>query len=179
MVSIPLYINSQIGKVDSDWKPDTAVIFWAKFWSVALQIPWDLFLAILYNEGASISRPLRDSERAALMLTNGENVGYPVGDMDIARGPSVGPGQVLRSNVERLYNDLPASTRFLFAADNPHDLALKGHERQALWVCAKVIQEVLKQANGDKQEAARRYNGTNAAAIAYGQKAADTIERLA
>lgn len=182
LLTLPLYVNAQVAKADDRWHPDAAVIFWAKFWSVTLSVPFDLILAILLNEGASVSRPLRADELAALRMPEDEEaVGYAVGDMGISRGPSVGPGQVERANVEALWGALPTATRFLFDAETPYKLALKGYERQALWACVSMIKMTLAQASGDKQAAAIRYNGgghPNSAALAYGQRASDTIDRI-
>lgn len=182
MLAIPLSIKTKVAKVDENWKPDTAVLFWAKFWSVFLQVSFDFVLAILYNEGASESRMLRQRELEALGFSEeGPNIGYPVGDIGDSRGPALGPGQVLRENVERLWNDTPDSYRFIISAPTPYHLAVKGYERQSLWVAVTMMKEVIKQANGDLQDAAKRYNGGSGMdprALAYGEKAAATIERI-
>lgn len=178
-IMIPLSIMRKVAKVDADWTPDNAVIYWAYFWSKVYSVPFELVLAILWNEGASVQHPARKVEADKLdsFIAEGDSI-YPLGDLTIERGPAVGSGQVLRTNVERLWADADTYIRPLVVLADARLLALPGNERAAMWAMIQMLNETLRQSGNDLQEAARRYNGNNEAAYAYGEKAFATIERI-
>src|SRR4051812_2891445 len=67
-------------KIDPEWKPNPRVLMWARIWcNFYRTVPLKLVLAMLYNEGASVPRPLHADEAAALGLDPG-TVAYPPGD---------------------------------------------------------------------------------------------------
>jgi hypothetical protein len=131
------------------------VLFWLRVWTFAYRVPFPMALAILSNEGAS-------------WPTDGT---YLLGDRTIARGPAVGPGQVLRINVERLWKDCPSWLAWFVRAPSAADLSRVGNERQAMWAAVQIMREALDAARGDVHEAERRYNGSGDKAEAYADRA--------
>jgi hypothetical protein len=167
------------------WRPSWRVLLWARVWAAVYRIRWPFFLAILHNEGASTPRTLRAAEIEALgvppWLRDSPETGYPVGDLDVSKGPSVGAGQVLRSNIVKLWGSAGA-LRWLVATSNPLALARVGEERRALWASAKVLRGALDEAKGDENLAARFYNGGahyNADAVTYAERADAFAEAVA
>lgn len=148
---------------DPKWKPSLRVLFWARLWCALYRVPFALSIAVLHNEGAST--PKSDGT-------------YPLGDVGIERGPSVGAGQVERANVERLWAAAPFYLRPLVTTSDPLELADVGRERQAMWAHVQMLREVLQAAGGDLRDAARRYNGSGAAAEAYADRATDFMNAL-
>lgn len=182
MVAIPLAINKQIAAVSPNWKPDYCVIYWLRFWTLILGVPFELGLAIFYNEGASNARSLTDAELTLLQMDpSAVQLGYPLGDTTISRGPSVGPGQVLRTNILALWEAHPS---FVYSAPSAYHLALKEYTRQAVWASVQVMKKAYSDAGGNLQLSAQYYNGgepqnPDPRAVAYAQKAADTMDRIA
>ena len=115
-------------------------------------------LAILKNEGASVAR----------------DGAYPLGDTTIGKGPAIGPGQVLRINVERLWTTAPAWIGWAVRSKEATDLQFVGQERKALWASVQVMREALVAAKGDVDQATRRYNGSGPRAEAYADRAETT-----
>lgn len=159
------------------------VLFWSRLWCAWYAVPWDLHLAILRNEGASVAK----------------DGAYPLGDKTARRGPAIGPGQVLRARIDRLwsrgrrvtfaasdfdddrrdtYDPIPLAMRPLVVGTDPLELALVGQERRALWASVVILREALDEVGGDELEAARRYNGFGAPAQAYAERARVTLEAL-
>lgn len=181
IVLIPLAVARTISKVDANWHPSPTIIAWTKLWCTLYGVPFKFALSILYNEGASESRALNARELNVLGL-EGNVQGYPVGDLGDARGPALGPGQVLRINVERHWQIAPWYMREFVVSTNTSDLALVGKESKSTWVSVKMMQEVLQQADGDLWDAAKRYNGgagSDLRALAYADKSQNTLERIA
>lgn len=169
-------VMRSVRAADPEWSPDFRVLFWARFWTAVYGVPMSLALSILHNEGASVARPLRPREVAELV--DPPEVGYPVGDLGDSRGPSVGPGQVLRMNVVRLWADPPAAFAWLVVKSDPTELVKPENTAAAMWVSVKVMAECLRASGGDLREAARRYNGSGSAAEAYADRAAAFIDEL-
>jgi len=145
-----------------------AVLIWARVWALIYRVPWTLQAAILHNEGASQLRPATAREAEVLGVIKGHKV-YPVGDLD--HGTALGPGQVLRRNVVRLWSSANALERVIAVGRRPEDLALAGNERLALWASVQVLKEALVTEKGDLHRAARRYNGSGDRAEAYARRA--------
>jgi hypothetical protein len=149
----------KVRAADPLWRPQLAVLAWARIWATVLRVPYPFALSILHNEGASRLRP---------------DGTYPLGDVGNPKGPALGPGQVLRTNVERLWQAAPWYWRRVVVLPDPFQLASAGNERAALYVAVKVMRESLDAAAGDLNLAARLYNGGphyNADAIAYANRA--------
>jgi len=134
----------------------TQLLAWAWAWSTVYRVPWSLVVSILRLEGAYVPG------------TYGAHAGaYPLGDVTDPRGPALGPGQVMRFNVERLHPDW-----------RPLHLQLVSETRRSTRVMVEVLREALTEAlvaGEGMQGAARRYNGRGAAARAYAARAADVI----
>lgn len=181
MASIPLQIQAQINRVDPNWKPDFCVIYWLRFWTLLLGIPFELALAIFYNEGASISRSLTSDELTLLQMDPASvQIGYPLGDKTISRGPSLGPGQVLRTNILALWT---AHSSFVFSAPSVYHLGLKTYTRQSVWASVMTMKQYYATAGGNMQLTAQYYNGgptsnPSDAAVLYGENASNTIDRI-
>lgn len=168
---------------DPAWSPSWRVVLWARLWSAVYRVPWPFALSLLHNEGASTPRLLRPREAEAIARVGGEAPvrGYPVGDLTSSKGPSVGAGQVLVSNVERLWKVARAWLRWLVTAAHPTLLVREGYERQALWASVQIMAESLRLAHGDPNEGARIYNGGpryNSDAVAYAERADAFAEAL-
>lgn len=169
---------SKVRKVDPEWKPTLAVLLWSRVWCALFRVPYDLSLAVLHNEGASTPFHLGPQRRAALGIDPDDGIPrYPPGDLGDERGPSLGPGQVLRSNVERLASLVPWYLRLLVRAQ-PLNLCDVGQERAALYFHVRVLRETLVSSAGDEHMAARRYNGRGPAAEAYADRAQEFIDSL-
>lgn len=181
MAAIPLQIQAQINRVDPNWKPDFYVIYWARFWTLILGIPFELALAILYNEGASVARSLTSEELALLQMDPASvQIGYPLGDKAISPGPALGPGQVLRVNILALWQAHPS---FVYSAPSVYHMALKSYTRQALWASVMTMKDYYSKAGGNLQLTATYYNGgfrsnPSVAAVLYGENASNTIDRI-
>jgi hypothetical protein len=109
--------------------------------------------------------------QALAALCNNESGGAPapvVGDTTAAGGPSVGPLQVYRQTAKDLGLWSPpddgSDERDAYAA-----LALD--ESWCIWAGAEVLRDKLRQAAGAYPDAIRRYNGSNADAYRYSDKA--------
>lgn len=180
MLAIPLIIRKQVAKISAKWQPETAVLFWSAFWSFVFRIASADTLAILYNEGASKLHLTTEAEAEALAFYGIEAAQcYPMGDLQISRGPAVGSGQVLRSNVQDIWDLLSWYNRWFLTAPTIGHLALPGYERQALYVCLVCLSENIASA-GDFQGGAQRYNGGTSgsdASIAYAAKAEASVQR--
>jgi hypothetical protein len=146
------------------------VLLWSRVWSLVYWVPYELTAAVLHNEGATQLRPANAAESRVLGAREGAPV-YPVGDL--GAGVALGPGQVLRRNITRLWSSANALERLVAipAEREPELLALPGYERAALWASLKVLKEALRDAGGDLHQAARRYNGRGEAAESYATRA--------
>lgn len=166
---------SRVRRADPSWNPSFRVLGWARAWCLLYRVPWDFALSILHNEGASTPRPPRPNERRFFPEGAPGEI-YPLGDTEIPKGPSVGAGQVLRLNVEALWETVRAPIRAAVVAGSAIDLARVGYERAATWAAVRIMRESIDAAGGDLNEAARIYNGGpryNSAAIAYAERADD------
>lgn len=167
-------------KVDADLR----VLVWSRFWTLVYGVPYTLHLAILANEGASSAA--RDGT-------------YPKGDLGAARGPALGPGQVLRARYDRLLSagrrrswaagDWDDARKDLYTRFWPWTLAmvrapvdqydLVARTRGSVWASVVILREALDETHGDLRAAARRYNGFGAAADAYASRAVEKMAALA
>lgn len=182
LMLIPLAVSRTVAKVDPNWHPDASVIAWTYLWCKLYAVPFKFALSLLYNEGASEPRALNVSELAAIGHPAEDLQGYPVGDIGDSRGPALGPGQVLRVNVERQWTNAPWYLSSFVVGKDPSDLAIIGNEHRATWVSVRMMREALDQADGDLWDAAKRYNGgggSDPRAIAYADKSQNTLERIA
>jgi len=164
LVALPFVawqLHQLVGRVDEKWSPSWASLLWGRFWGVVYGVPASFQLGIQHNEGASTPRPPTDAE-AALWSDAGQPVPelvYPVGDLEVANGPSFSPGQVERVNILNLWAAAPWYLRWLVVKSDPRDLALPGNESAAMWAAMKMMQQALSTASGDHHEAAAVYNG--------------------
>lgn len=122
------------------------------------------FMAILHNEAAYIPGDPRYPDAA---YPAGRDGYYPIGDITARNGPSYGPGQVERVNLERLGFD-----------GDPQELAQVGNESRALGYSAQVFAEGYAAAGGDLPAAVARYNGSGPAADAYASRASDFADSI-
>jgi len=176
---------ARVQKADPEWKPAFRVLAWARAWCLLYRVPWDFALSILHNEQASTPRTILPRE-SRLFPEGAPAEIYPLGDVSIFKGPSVGPGQVLRVNVETLWEQVKPPLRAAVVAGSYLDLARVGFERQSTWAAVRIMRESLDAAGprpgdetggADLNEAARIYNGGrnyNSNAVAYAN-AADTF----
>lgn len=164
-------------------KATLPVLFWSRFWTAIYGVPWALHLAVLANEGAS-------------QPTDGK---YPLGDKASSRGPAYGPGQVLRSRLERLLSsgrrrswaggDWDDERKDTYTPFAPWTLALVRapavelydlvtYTRGSVWASVVILREALDETGGDTRAAARRYNGFGEPAEAYAERAMQRVAGL-
>ncbi|MHB1843218.1 MAG: hypothetical protein ACYCWW_00105 [Deltaproteobacteria bacterium] len=183
-------------KGDPDWHPSWRVLLWARVWDFILGIDPKLHLGILHQEGASTLRAPTPEEAAFLVdLWRVPPLVYPLGDVGDSRGPSFGPGQVLRVNVLALsdggqlagkgasmVSPLPFYAAWL-KPSSPSALALHGQEFRALFFSARMLADAVRRAGGDAATAAAIYNGgpagpENSEALAYAGGVSSYLSRL-
>jgi hypothetical protein len=91
----------KVRAADPKWSPTLAVLFWARVWTAVYRVPFAFELSLLHNEGSSTLRAPKAGELQ--FFDDPPDLVYPLGDTAIAKGPSVGAGDVLRTNVEALW----------------------------------------------------------------------------